>query len=200
MGCSSSKEEKEDYGWICQIDEEYLYSSVSVYGLEDKVDNFSKALKIVRGKRGFLSSLSPSQQKKVIADSNKLFALLHARYLCTEDGADVMLEKYENGIFGECPRMLCHGEKLLPIGLTYEHGIEAVHTFCPRCHDIYETNEQIDGAYFGPDFPLYFMRVNKIGVQPYETKNWVESGNETIDRRLKRWPETHHYTGHEESE
>ena len=189
MGCVSSKEEIDDTSWLVQIDHDYLISSVSVYGLKDKIENFSKALSIVQGNRSFLMKLPRDLQTKVIRDSNKLYGLLHARYICTEDGAYDMFDKYNEGLFGHCPRVLCNNQNLLPIGMSYDLGVAPVKTYCPRCHDIYESDMKIDGAYFGPDFPMYFIKANHVVIDNYISNNWVESGNENLDHRLKRWPE-----------
>jgi beta-galactosidase/beta-glucuronidase len=52
------------------------------------------------------------------------------------------------------------------------------------------TDKMIDGAYFGPDFPAYFIKANKIKVRKYKKTNWINSGNEEVDDRLKRWPKS----------
>ena len=189
MGCNSSKDEVEDMSWLIEIDSDFLRSSVSIYGLRDKFENFSKALSIVQGNRSFLIKLPRELQTNIIRESNKLYGLLHARYICTDDGAYDMIKKYEAGVFGHCPRVLCNNQNLLPIGISYDLGVSPVKTYCPRCHDIYDCNMRIDGAYFGPDFPMYFIKANNIVVDDFLTNNWVESGNENIDHRLKRWPE-----------
>lgn len=189
MGCFSSKEEEESSSWMCQIDDDYLASTVSYYGLNEKIENFSKALKVVKGNVNFLENLSTSEKNKVLEEARKLYGLLHARYICTADGAEDMREKYETGLFGQCPRVSCHHQNLLPVGLSDKIGEGTVKTFCPRCFDIYETNQKIDGAFFGPDFPTYFIKANKIKISSYKKENWVNSGNDAIDKRLKRWPE-----------
>ena len=191
MGCFNSKEELQDTNWLCQIDDEYLNSSVSVYGLNDKVENFTKALKIIRGNRKFLETLPRSEQTKILKDSNILFGLLHARYICTDDGAEEMLEKYQNGLFGQCPRYLCHDQKLLPIGMSSDYGVSQVKLFCPSCCEVYDCDQKIDGAFFGPDFPVYFMKVHKITAGPYSRENWINSGDEKVDHRLIRWIDNH---------
>lgn len=175
---------------MCQIDDHYLFSSVSYYGLNDKVENFSKAVKVVKGNMKTLDTLSIAEKNRTIQSANKLYGLLHARYICTADGAEEMRKKYFDGLYGKCPRVSCGHQNLLPIGLSYNIGEGTVKVYCPRCCDVYETNQSIDGAYFGPDFPIYFLKANRIKIAPYKKENWIHSENDFFNNRLKRWPET----------
>lgn len=68
-----------------------------------------------------------------------------------------MYDKYKSGDFGHCPRVLCDGQLLLPVGLADQPTQHAVKLYCCRCEDVYHpTNprhQHIDGAYFGSTFP-----------------------------------------------
>ncbi len=72
-----------------------------------------------------------------------------------------MKVKYLSKDFGECPRLLCRGHSVLPMGTTDEPKQNHVKLFCPKCKDAYNcslTHINIDGAFFGPTFPnLFFM-------------------------------------------
>jgi casein kinase II subunit beta len=72
------------------------------------------------------------------------------------------LDKYKKADFGRCPRVLCQGQPLLPIGLTDVPYEKSVKLYCGRCEDIYSPKSSrhgsIDGAYFGTSFPhLLFL-------------------------------------------
>ena len=45
----------------------------------------------------------------------QLYGLIHARYIITTHGLDNMHTKFINGDFGNCPRALCKGQKVVPV-------------------------------------------------------------------------------------
>jgi len=38
----------------------------------------------------------------------EFYGILHKRFLYTKLGMDLAREKYLNGVYGVCPRILCH--------------------------------------------------------------------------------------------
>ena len=80
-----------------------------------------------------------------------------------------MAEKYELGHFGHCPRVYCHGAKVLPVGCSDIPGQETVKLFCPACLDVYSPPnsrfQTVDGAFFGTTFGcLFFMTFPELNV------------------------------------
>ena len=69
--------------------------------------------------------------------------------------------RYQKGVFGTCPRVLCEHQQLLPIGQSNILGVSPIKLYCPRCQDIYNPQkakyENIDGAYFGASFAHMFV-------------------------------------------
>jgi casein kinase II subunit beta len=91
-----------------------------------------------------------------------LYGLIHQRYIISRPGIQQMLEKYELQHFGHCPRVLCYGTRVVPVGRTDTPGQDTVKLFCPSCLDVYTPPnsrfQQIDGAFFGTTFgSLFFM-------------------------------------------
>lgn len=77
-------------------------------------------------------------------------------------GLALAREKYLNGVYGVCPRILCNKQVVLPIGLSNETKYARVKIFCPRCEEIYNPKQRLkemDGAYFGVNFPQLFLMV-----------------------------------------
>ncbi|KAJ7860971.1 casein kinase II, regulatory subunit, partial [Mycena olivaceomarginata] len=74
-----------------------------------------------------------------------------------------MVAKYKCGDFGRCPRVFCHSQPLLPVGLVDVPFEKSVKLYCGRSEDIYSPkssrSNSIDGAYFGTTFPhlLYLV-------------------------------------------
>lgn len=80
-----------------------------------------------------------------------LYGLIHARFVLTSRGMAAMAEKYNNQQFGRCPRVLCHGQPVLPVGRSDLPRNYTVNVYCPMCQDIYHPKSSraasIDGAH-----------------------------------------------------
>eukprot|EP00826_Nyctotherus_ovalis_P056786 TRINITY_DN7735_c0_g1_i1.p1 TRINITY_DN7735_c0_g1~~TRINITY_DN7735_c0_g1_i1.p1 ORF type:complete len:135 (+),score=39.79 TRINITY_DN7735_c0_g1_i1:265-669(+) len=65
-------------------------------------------------------------------------------------------------MFGECPRVMCERQKLLPFGQSETPGESKLKTYCAKCTDVYEVDKQrhedVDGAFFGPNFAPMFVK------------------------------------------
>ena len=122
--------------------------------------------------------LNDEQRDALEASARHLYGLIHARFIITSRGLAKMvrpllpvlaranlfaqIEKYKKGDFGRCPRVLCYGQALLPLGLSDVAYQKAVKLYCPRCEDLYSPKSSrhgaIDGAYFGSTFAhMLFM-------------------------------------------
>ena len=74
-----------------------------------------------------------------------------------------MRERYQVGKFGNCPRVLCEKQNVIPIGISEDSKIARVKVYCPRCKDIFVPNKKkmadVDGSYFGTSFPHLLLMV-----------------------------------------
>ena len=104
--------------------------------------------------------LDDQQFLEIYQEATDLYGLLHNRFIQTPKGLAVMREKMLNGVFGVCPRLLCGGQNVVPIGMSENLKHSRVKVYCPRCEDVYipkKKCEDIDGAYYGPSFPFVLM-------------------------------------------
>ena len=73
------------------------------------------------------------------------------------------MEKYKQGVFGKCPRVICESQHLLPMGQHDTPGVSKVKLYCAKCEDIYNPkssrHNSIDGAYFGTSFHNILFQV-----------------------------------------
>jgi hypothetical protein len=54
---------------------------------------------------------------------------------------------------------------MIPMGRSCDPGTELAKTWCPKCHDIYDCDSGIDGAFFGPDLPIMFHKIANIPLR-----------------------------------
>lgn len=110
-----------------------------------------------------------SDLSMIESSAEMLYGLIHQRFITSRPGIQQMAEKYELGHFGHCPRVHCHGAKVLPVGCSDIPGQETVKLFCPSCLDVYSPPnsrfQTVDGAFFGTTFGcLFFMTFPELEV------------------------------------
>jgi len=164
----------EEHELLVEVDEEYVRDNFNLYGLKARIENYDKALKMI------LSSEQPDAEdfrdldfRKVYRDARELYGLIHCRYIMSPRGLTQMREKYIKKAFGECPRVLCNGQNVLPVGLWEEPNTHGVRLYCPRCQETYEPRgpnscRDLDGAFFGTSFPHIFLQTfpNLVPLDP----------------------------------
>jgi len=92
---------------------------------------------------------------EIYQEAMDLYGLIHNRFIQSPKGLSMMREKYLNNVFGVCPRVLCGGQNVLPIGMSENLRHSRVKVYCPKCEDVYVPKkkcEDVDGAYFGTSF------------------------------------------------
>lgn len=110
-----------------------------------------------------------SDLSMIESSAEMLYGLIHQRFITSRPGIQQMAEKYELGHFGQCPRVFCHGAKVLPVGCSDIPGQETVKLYCPSCLDVYSPPnsrfQTVDGAFFGTTFGcLFFMTFPDLEV------------------------------------
>ncbi|KAK2875366.1 hypothetical protein FQN49_001660 [Arthroderma sp. PD_2] len=144
---------------------------------EDEEDEYEEDEDIVLGderspdyKKAERKHSRVASDLSVIESSGELlYGLIHQRYITSRQGMQQMLEKYQLQHFGSCPRVLCGGCKVLPVGRSDIPGVDTVKLYCPSCQDIYTPPnsrfQSVDGAFFGTTFGcLFFMTFPDLDV------------------------------------
>lgn len=142
--------------WIITVEDQYLSDNFNLYGLDQVVEGYKSIIKFLRGQ--FFEFPAEMSQSQILKETEKLYTLVHARYVLTYAGIKAVKKKYEKGVYGHCPRVACKRQNLLPIGSSPNFGESKIKTYCPKCREIYETKQNLDGAAFGPYFPHLFLQ------------------------------------------
>lgn len=171
---SSGSEESDSEVWVeahcrtpgneflCEVERSFIEDAFNLYGLRNQIPYFEDCVDIILDRLDVEDLADPDGMSSLTA---QLYGMIHARFILTAHGLNTMFLKYRQGDFGCCPRMLCAGQNVVPVGTTVEPNHDTVKLYCPKCGDVYlppSGYKQPDGAFFGPTFPhLFFMMYDK---------------------------------------
>ena len=142
--------------FLCEIDRDFITNKSNLIGI--KCEQYLDTL---------LSPDAPNDATSLTEEYldtlqavKEVYGKIHKRFIKTAKGLALIREKFLNGVYGTCPRILCDKQILLPIGLSEDEKFSRVKVYCPLCEEVYNTRHQgfdIDGAYFGTSFPQAFL-------------------------------------------
>jgi casein kinase II subunit beta len=172
--------------YFVKIESSYLTDNFNFFGLRGKTrespQTFRYAIEAIRG-----PYIPPDRRPEdwppdVEHAAVHLYGLLHARFLLSHNALSQMYEKYVRGEFPRCPRTCCDCQVCLPFGLSEEVGVSVLRMFCPRCKEVYVSDdrisESIDGAYFGSSWVHLFL-------QKYERESRAVSRGELKKPKIR---------------
>jgi len=155
--------------WFCkmegnhffvEISHDFLTNKINLLGIKGVFPNFEEYLEIILTKEAPATEMLTEEYMEKMPKIKELYGMLHKRFLYTNLGLALAREKFLNGVYGVCPRILCNKQTVLPYGISEELKYSRVNIFCPSCQDIYKPRgnvNEIDGGYIGPNFPLHFL-------------------------------------------
>ena len=154
--------ELDGHDYFVEVDEDFITDSFNLFGLKALIPRYDEALEMI------LSPDTPESEDlknqnflDLYQLSMDLYGLIHARFILTQKGLQMMKDKFTKNVFGTCPRILCNRQPVLPIGMSEDLSIARVKVYCPKCKDVYIPRMRfvdIDGAYFGCSFPHIFLQ------------------------------------------
>ncbi|CAG8570587.1 574_t:CDS:2 [Paraglomus brasilianum] len=160
--------------YFAEVAEDFIEDDFNLTGLSTQVTFYKEAMEmILDAEPEYLSEedlVKVPDLSLVEASAELLYGLIHQRYIITRQGLQQMVDKYESGHFGTCPRVYCQSCPVVPCGRSDMPGRDTVKLFCPNCLDIYVPPSSrfttLDGAYFGTTFPhLLFQQFPDLQPQ-----------------------------------
>lgn len=151
--------------WLVEVDRDFLNDFTNFVALDEEISHMSQGLHVILSDGLYLdangnSKIRSKTEGKYLEAAERLYGLVHVRYLLTNKGLNNILLRYKEKTYGVCPRHFCHKTTVLPIGMSDTIGEGNVKIYCPSCEDVYHSSlpQAPDGAFFGTSLPqMFFM-------------------------------------------
>ena len=128
--------------WFCklegneffvEIDEDFIRNKLNLIGIKCK----SYLPKLLSPNAPVETSVNEELEEE-LQGIKEVYGLIHKRFITTSKGLALMREKYLNGVFGRCPRVVCDKQVLIPVGLSEDLRYSKVKVYCPICCQVYK--------------------------------------------------------------
>lgn len=147
--------------FLVEVDEAYIRDQFNLCGLKS-MKNYNCAMDMILGNAPTDEVFMDAPFLELYRSAQDLYGLIHARFITSPLGLQMMKEKYQQGVFGHCPRVRCQRQNVLPVGFSDTLHNHRIKKYCPRCQEAYvfnhgEPHANIDGAFIGRSFPHIFL-------------------------------------------
>ena len=169
-------EQKDWIHWFCKLRGNEYFVEIDSDFIKDKENligiNCEKFIKTLLGEKPKNTEILSRETIEDLSEIREIYGLIHKRFINTPLGLGLIREKFLDGIYGYCPRLLCNKHVMLPVGLSEDMRYSQVKVFCPLCQEVYkprdifygyQTGKKIykfdlpDGVFFGTSFPQTFL-------------------------------------------
>ncbi|GIX63715.1 casein kinase II regulatory subunit protein [Babesia caballi] len=146
---------------LLEVDESYIRDQFNLCGLKT-MKNYDSAMEMILGFAPREDEFLNASFLELYRSATDLYGLIHARFVTSPMGLQMMKEKYQQGLFGHCPRVRCQRQNVLPVGFSDALHNHRIKKYCPRCQEAYifkslEPYADVDGGFFGRSFPHVFL-------------------------------------------
>ena len=170
--------------WFCklegneffvEIDEDFIRNKINLIGIKCK----AYLPKLLSPNPPTENSVNDDLEEE-LEGIKEVYGLIHKRFITTSKGLALMREKYLNGVFGRCPRVVCDKQVLIPMGLSEDLRYSKVKVYCPICCQVYKPSRHkgrssaLDGAFFGTSFAhIFFMNYPDLKPKIKKQKEYI---------------------------
>ncbi|KAJ3353442.1 casein kinase 2 regulatory subunit [Allomyces javanicus] len=160
--------EARGHEYFCNVDEDFILDRFNLTGLNAEVEWYPQALDVILDRADTHTINDEITRTRLERAASTLYGLIHARFILTARGMQKMADKYRRHEFGTCPRVLCGGAPVLPVGLDDVLGKSKVKLYCPKCQDIYTPklarHANLDGAFWSTTFPHLMLSSHPMAI------------------------------------
>ncbi|KAI8592751.1 casein kinase II, regulatory subunit [Geranomyces variabilis] len=175
--------------YFVEVPDDFVEDEFNLTGLQNPIPYYNEALDLILDADPE-DAANQAYMTDIESSAEMLYGLIHARFILTKPGLQLMAQKAHDGIFGECPRVYCGGVGLLPTGLSDRPGEDTIKMVCGRCRDVYFPKEakyqSIDGAFFGTTFANFLWMTYPELLPPIIRRSATEGNRHIRPPRRRR--------------
>ncbi|SPP81508.1 casein kinase II subunit beta'-like [Drosophila guanche] len=108
------------------MDKEFMRDKFNLLFLDMEGKNYRRSLDVI-----FNENSESEAETDADVEAGRSYGWIHARFILTGLGMELMYKKFQNCNFGTCSGAFCRWRNVLPIGMSDTPGNEMVRHYCP---------------------------------------------------------------------